>query len=267
MISMTLYSEFRREWFLWRAYRVNAISSLVMWGVIFPILLVTVQSVAINSGVNFGSVQQAQSLIGFLVWKLCMGVLIAVPAMIEEEAQTGTLENVMLSTHLPFRTLFFCRILARSLRSLLETLLLAMVLLLVFRLPLAFSPATWLVTGITLAGVWGVGYGIAGLALLYKSVSSVTGLLVNLSFLISGALVPLDSLGLLYLTLKLLFPMTWGIEILREIVLNEATLLELMRAGALPGLVLQTAAVLVSGLFIFERALKKARYSGELGSY
>lgn len=266
-MAMTLYSELRREWLLWQAYRVNAFSSLAMWGVIFPILLVTIQSVAINSGVNFGPVQQAQSLIGFLVWKLCMGVLIAVPAMIEEEVQTGTLENVLLSTHLPFRTLFFCRILARSLRSLLETLLLALVLLLVFRLPLAFSPAAWLVAGMTLAGVWGVGYGVAGLALLYKSVSSVTALLASLSFLISGALVPLGSLGFLYLALKLLFPMTWGIEILREIILNEATLVELMRMDALPGLVLQTAVMLVSGLFIFEKALKKARHSGELGSY
>ena len=266
-MAMTLYSELRREWLLWRAYRVNAVSSLAMWGVIFPILLVTVQSVATNSGVSFGPEQQAQSIIGFIVWKLCMGVLIAVPKMIEEEAQTGTLENVLLATRLPFRALFFCRILARSLRSLLETLLLTLVLLLVFRLPLSFSPAAWLVTGLTLAGVWGVGYGVAGLALLYKSVSSVTGLLANLSFLISGALVPLGSLGFLYAALKLLFPMTWGIEILREVVLNEAAWVELMQIGALPGLALQTAVMLVGGLFIFERALQQARQRGELGDY
>jgi ABC-2 type transport system permease protein len=266
-MTISLYSELRREWLLWKAYRVNAISSLVMWGVIFPVLLVTVQSVAINSGVYFGPEEQAQSLIGFIVWKLCMGVLVAVPAMIEEEMRTGTLENVLLSTRMPFRALFFCRILARSLRSLLETVLLTLVLMLVFRLPLGFSPAAYLVTGLTLAGVWGVGYGVAGLALLYKSVGSVTGLLASLSFLISGALVPLDSLGVLYTALKLLFPMTWGIEILREVVLNDTPLVELMQMDELPGLALQTAALLLIGLFIFQRALQRARQRGELGVY
>jgi hypothetical protein len=77
----------------------------------------------------------------------------------------------------------------------------------------------------------------------------------------------LGSLGFLYLALKLLFPMTWGIEILRDVVLNKVTLVELARIGVLPGLVLQTAVMLVGGLFIFERALKQARRSGELGSY
>ncbi len=147
---ISLYSELRREWLLWKAYRVNAISSLVMWGAIFPILLVTVQSVAANSGVLFGPEEQAQSLIGFIVWKLCMGVLVAIPGMIEEETRTGTLENVLLSTHLPSRTLFFYRILARSLRSLLETLLLAAALMLLFRLPLPFPPAAWVVTLLTI---------------------------------------------------------------------------------------------------------------------
>jgi hypothetical protein len=61
--------------------------------------------------------------------------------------------------------------------------------------------------------------------------------------------------------------MTWGIEILRDVVLNKVTLVELARIGVLPGLVLQTAVMLVGGLFIFERALKQARRSGELGSY
>ncbi|MGB4871039.1 MAG: hypothetical protein WBP47_13375 [Candidatus Promineifilaceae bacterium] len=146
-------------------------------------------------------------------------------------------------------------------------MLLASVLMLVFRLPLVFSLVAWLVTGLTLAGVWSVGFGVAGLALVYKSVSSVTGLLANLSFLISGALVPIGSLGVLSLGLKLFFPMTWGIEILREVVLNDALLIDSMQITALLGLAFQSALMLISGLVIFEKALKKARQKGELGVY
>ncbi len=266
-MAISLYSELRREWLLWKAYRVNAISSLVMWGVIFPILMLTVQSAAAYSGVYYSPEQLAESLIGFIVWKLCMGVLVAIPAMVEEEARTGTLENVLLATHLSFRALFFLRILARSLRSFLETLLLAFALMLLFRLPLPFPPAAWIILLLTLAGVWGVGYLVAGLALIHKAVSSVTSLMANLAFLISGAMIPLDSLGMLYTVLKLLFPMTWGIELLRDVVLNGTTLIELLKSGELIGLALQTAVFLMIGLVVFGRGLQRVRQTGELGSY
>jgi ABC-2 type transport system permease protein len=266
-MAISLYSELRREWLLWKAYRVNAISSLVMWGIIFPILMLTVQSAANYSGVAYGREQLAESLIGFIVWKLCMGVLVAIPAMIEEETRTGTLENILLSTFMPFHTLFFFRILARSLRSLLETVLLAVALMFLFRLPLFFPPTAWVVILLTLAGVWGVGYLMAGLALIHKAVSSVTSLLANLAFLISGAMIPLDSLGMLYTALKLVFPMTWGIEILRDVVLNGTTLMALVQSGVLVGLALQTTLFLVFGLIIFNYSMRQVRRTGELGSY
>lgn len=266
-MTMSLYSELRREWLLWWAYRVNAVSSLIMWGAIFPILLITVQSVANNSGVPFGPEEQAQSLIGFIVWKLCMGLLVAIPEMVEEEARTGTLESVLLASSLPFHTLFFYRILARSLRSLLETLLLTIALVLIFRLPLSFSPTAWVVSGLTLAGIWGVGYAVAGLSLIQKAVSSVTGLLANLAFLISGALVPLEPLGEFYTFLKLIFPMTWGIEILRDVMLDGVTLGESIRSGALLGLAAQTTIFLFLGLRVFTAAIRQTRRSGELGTY
>ena len=267
MVINSLYGELRREWLLWRAYRVNAISSLVMWGIIFPILMLTVQSAANYSGVTYGSEQLAESLIGFIVWKQCMGVLVGIPEMIEEEARTGTLENILLSTCVPFRMQFFYRIVARSLRSFLETLILAVALMVFFRLPLPFPPAAWVVLFLTLAGVWGVGYLVAGLALVHKTVSSITSLMANLAFLISGAMIPLDSLGMLYTGLMLLFPMTLGIQMLRDVVLNGTTLMELMQSGELVLLTLQTIYFLVVGLFVFNFCLHQVRRTGELGSY
>lgn len=266
-MTTSLYSELRREWLLWKAYRVNAISSLVMWGVIFPILMLTMQSAANHSGAVYGLEQLAQSLIGFIVWKLCMGVLTAIPAMIEEESRTGTLEHVLLSTHVVFPLQFFFRILARSLRSLLETMLLAGALMLLFQLPLSFPPAAWIVLLLTLAGVWGVGYLVAGLALIHKAVSSVTSLVATLAFVISGAMIPLDSLGMLYTILKLLFPMAWGIELLRDVVLNDTSLMALIQSGKLMGLAVQTAVFLMIGLVVFSHNLRRVRQTGELGSY
>ena len=158
-------SELRREWMLWRSYKLNAISTVIMWGVIFPILMVTIQSVAENAGVNFGIQRQTESLIGFLVWRLATDILVAIPHMVEQEARTGTWENVLVSSFISPITLLFFRIIALSLRSFLETALLGLVLTLIFRLPLTLTPTAIFITLLTLVGIWGVGLALAGLAI------------------------------------------------------------------------------------------------------
>ena len=262
-----LVSELRREFLVWRSYQVNAISSLVMWGVVFPILLVTLISVAENAGVNYSASLQAASLIGFLIWKLCTGVLVAVPRMIEQEASMGTLENVMVTSYLPFSVLFFFRVIARSIRSCLEALLLGLVLTFVFGLSLTMSPAAFLITFLTLAGVWGIGFALAGLAMIYKNIASVTSLVAYLAFTISGAFVPINSLGVVFTILKYTFPMTWGIDILRNVMIDGYDLAMLIRNGSLPGLLLQSAAMLIIGYVILNSSLNRVKVRGELGVY
>lgn len=262
-----LIGELRREYLVWRSYRVNAVSSLVMWGVVFPVLMATLISVAANAGINYGPSLQAASLIGFLIWKMCTGVLVAAPRMIEQEAGTGTLENVMVTSNIPFPLLFFFRVMASSIRSCLEVLLLGVVLTFVFRLPLAMSPTALLVTFVTLAGVWGVGFALAGLAMIYKNVGGVTGLIAYLSFTISGAFVPLDSLESVFTVLKFTFPMTWGIDILRRVMIDGYDFSLLMRDGLLPGLLLQSMGLLIIGYIVLSSSLIQVKKRGELGAY
>jgi ABC-2 type transport system permease protein len=108
---------------------------------------------------------------------------------------------------------------------------------------------------------------LAGLAMIYKSVSSVTGLVANLAFLISGALVPINALGLVFTALKLFFPTTWGIDVLRGVVLNGDSLAVLLRGGALPVLLLQNGLMLAIGWLVFNISLQRARTNGVLGVY
>ena len=257
-------NELRRELIIWWSYRVNAIGSLVMWGVIFPVLLVTLISVAEVSGVEYGESLQTASLIGFLVWKLCMGVLSSLPSMIEDEAGAGTLENLVLSAQVPFGALFGARVVVRSGRSLLETLLLGVTVSFLLQLPLSISPLALFVALLTLLGIWGVGFALAGLALIYKSISSVTELVGYLAFSISGAFVPINGLGWLFVVLKYTFPMTWGIDLLRQVMIENAALEELLNSGSLLGLLLQTAVLLIVGVWSFQAALKQVMIRGEL---
>ena len=258
-----LRSEMRREWLVWYSYRFNTISSLVMWGAIFPVLLLILQNV-VNTAEpgQFGVREQVASLIGFLVWHLCMRVLAEMPEMMAEEARTGTLESVVVSSQISLVQLLLLRVLARSTRSVLETILLGVVLAWLFDLPLAMSLTAVVVVTITLLGTWGVGLLLMGLALLHKAVGSVTSLVTNLAFLVSGAFVPINGLGWLFTFLKLFFPTTWGIDLLRQAMLDG-----FVAGASLLGLASQTVLLLGSGIFIFRWTLKLAKERGVLGSY
>lgn len=258
-----LRSELRREWLIWYSYRFNALSSLIMWGVIFPVLLLILQNVVntTESG-QFGVREQTASLIGFLVWHLCMRVLAAMPEMMAEEARTGTLESIVVASQLNVTGLLLLRVLARSTRSVLETVLLGVVLVWLFSLSLDLSLTAVVVVILTMVGTWGAGFILLGLALLYKSVGSVAGLVANLAFLLSGAFVPINGLGWLFTLLKFIFPTTWGIDLLRQ------TMLEgISSVGELLGLMTQTLLLLGIGVFVFRWMLQVAKERGVLGSY
>jgi len=129
------------------------------------------------------------------------------------------------------------------------------------------SPAAFLITFLTLAGVWGVGFALAGLAMIYKNIASVTGLVAYLAFTISGAFVPINSLGVVFTILKYTFPMTWGIDILRSVMIDGYDLAFLIRDGSLPGLLLQSGIMLVIGYVVLNSSLNRVKKRGELGVY
>lgn len=269
MVTMlfVFVGELRLEFLLWRAYRLNALSTVLMWGIIFPIILVGLQKVATDHGVAFGDTAIGASIIGFLVWRLCMSVLAAMPQMIEQEARVGVVENVVLATSTPVTMLLVFRALARSLRSLLETTLLGVVLVVLFKVSLPLSPAAVFVILLTLAGTLGIGFALSGAALVYKSVSSFTGIVTILALFISGAAVPLDTLGIVFTALKLGFPTTWGIDILRRVILFDDNLSILIANGTLFGLLLQSAILVTVGLWLFNQAFNRAKRTGQLGTY
>ena len=247
---------------LWRSYRWSTISSVVIHAIIFPVLMLLFDSLAARYGSGYGAARQLQSLIGFLVWYLCMKLMVAMPTMVEEESVLGTLENVVL-TAVAFEKTLVLRTVVVMLRLGLETALLGTVLSLLLGLTLSFTPGMAFVTLLLLLGSCGVGFALAGLAMLYKSVSSISSVIGNLALLLSGALVPLDGLGMIFTVLKYGFPMTWGISLLRQ----TTFLPRFVNTTELAGLTLQTLLMLGVGLLIFSTCLRRARIISVLSSH
>ena len=260
---LTLFlNECRRTTSLWWNYRLSMFSSILVHLVIFPVLMFLFQHLATRYGSSYGPGRQLDSLLGFLSWYLCMKVMIAIPRMVDDEATMGTLENVILApvslaTTVVLRTVVYC------FRYGLETLLLGIVLSLTLGLYMPLTAEAAIIVLLTLAGTCGIGLALAGLALVHKAMGSVVGVIGNLALLFSGALVPLEGVGELFVLLKYGFPMTWGISILRRLAISHA----LLFPSDVMGLAIQTVMMLVVGGFVFVAWLQKAKMQGLLAAY
>ena len=163
-------------------------------------------------GGGFGTEDQLLVMVGWMTWIVasdCMGQL---PDAIEEEAQTGTLEQiciapVKLSTILAVRSLAF--LLGSGIKGILATILLGF-----FVAPLPITAGILLLFIISLLGAYGLGFIFAGLALVFKRISALTSLVFSLMIFLTGSLVSLDKLGWVYDLLHYLFPLTWGISLM-----------------------------------------------------
>ena len=120
---------------------------------------------------------------------------------------------------------------------------------------------------LTLIGVWGVSLTLGGLALLYKSINSVVNVFSLLALLFTGALVPLNNLGIVFEYLKYLMPTTWGIDVLRRTLLNGGDWSALTNDGTWFGLSIQAIIFLLFGAVVFNYCFQKARLQGNLASY
>ena len=169
LLSPKLFlAELRRDVRHWWSYRLNALSSLGLWLVAFPFMMLTFDSVA----AGYGPDQRLASLIGFLVWELCSGVLVATTDSVTEEAQQGTLESVMLTPVAPL-VVFSLRITAVFVRQVVETTILGLALVLILNLPFTLNGSALLVLGLTIVSVAGVGLALGGLAMIYNLIDPV----------------------------------------------------------------------------------------------
>lgn len=262
MLFLTTFrGELYRQQALWRTYRVSFIGQIIANSLVFIVLSLTFQAVAAKQGVVYTAEQQTASLIGVLIWNICGRSMGALPFMVQQEAQQGTLENFLLTSTNFFISL--CqRIAAVTLFQLLETIVIGTVVVFVLRLPLFPTISALPILLLTIIGAWGIGFIFAGLALVYKSVGQVASLVANLSLFFTGALVPINSLNLIYPILKYTFPMTWGIDLLRQSITEDS-----ISALDFSGLILKSLILFLFGFSIFQWGYLRARRHGTLSNY
>ena len=208
----------------------------------------------------------APALLGYLIWFYALEAISNMSWTLREETNTGTLEQMCMSPLSPGLLMIgrtFSTLLSTSVMVALAGI--SLMLLLDISLPLRIEavPAFML----TMAGLYGFGYIIGGLTLIFKHTESFANLIQNALLFLNGAFLPVDRLPPALEAIALLLPSTQGIIVLRRIILDNASLAAVWNDGSLIYLVLHSVVFFLGGLMIFRYCEHIARKRGSLGQY
>jgi ABC-2 type transport system permease protein len=257
---------FRAEMKRYYAIRWSNLGDTLSWFA-FTFMMFVAIVVVLNgvSGGDLGDQARLLVMIGWITWMVAGDCMAEIPEEVTEEAETGTLEQLCLLP-VPFALILWMRSVAYFLGIGLRGIVAAIVLIF-FIAPLPFAPALGVLFFLSLAGAYGLGYLFAGLALVFKRVGAMTSLVFSLLILLTGAFVGLESLGWYFDVLRLAFPLTWGISLMRQVAGEGVTLASLLQGGELVGLTLHSAIYLVVGLVVFAWGYRISRQKGTLAHY
>jgi len=239
-----------------RRYLPNTVSTLITFYAIFLMFFLGVQVL--------GAPESAQSNTQYLIvstalWFLALMAMQGIGWEVTQEAMRGTLEQLYMSPVGAWRIL-----LARMVGTVLVNALIIVVMLFLSmataRTWLNFDLVTLLpILLLTVVSMLGVGFMVAGLALVYKQVDSFLQI-AQFVFLALVA-VPLSVVPLLELA-----PVVKGADMVRGVMV-EGTGLAGFSALDWLSLTINAVAYFLLGVFLYSRAERRAMNRGLLGQY
>jgi ABC-2 type transport system permease protein len=239
-----------------KRYVFNTISGLLTMYVLFLILFLGARSLGPST---IGGPGLEGLVVGYLVWMMSITAYQDLAHNIANEAEIGTLEQLYL-TPTGFAWLGGAYMIGQLLINLLFTAILLLAMMLTTGRWLHLDLVSLIpLTGITISASYGLGFLLAGLALVYKRIQSVFQ--VFTFGLVAFVAAPVAR----YAWMKLL-PLALGNQLLKRVMVDGLRIWELPAQD----LVLATGvglAYLLIGLVIFRACLRLARNRGMLGQY
>jgi ABC-2 type transport system permease protein len=259
-MTTVLWGEFRRTFHWARSYWVEYLSNFVLYLLGFLLLVVMFRSTTDE----FGQDGILRTLLGYITWYMCASVMSSIAHVAEDESRTGTLEQLFL-TGLSPQVVFLIRSAGRILLEITQGVPLALLLAILLGVVQPVPLSAILAFTLTLLGACGLGFALAGIAMVTKRADSLIRTVWQMLVFFSGALAPMHPPVLAFVA-KIL-PLGLGIENLRQIYLNEATITSLWKNGLLPGLLVNTLAYVLVGYALFTWGERRARRNGTLAHY
>ena len=215
---------------------------------------------------GFNSEDLAFTLVGFCIWTYSIFAISNMSFALREEQQQGTIEQMFMGST-PFAALLFGRTLSNFAWTTAVILLGGGTVTLAFGLDLGLNWRLIPVLGLTMLGLYGLGFVVAGLTILFKNILSFANLIQNILLFLNGAIVPVTVFPAWMTTATRALPSTLSIEVARLVTLDNLTLTAVWADGLLPLLVLHSLIWFVLGLSLYLVAERIARRKGLLGQF
>lgn len=261
-IAMLVRTVLRMNFLLMARYRVNFVAQLIGMYLFFAAIFFGGQAALESAGgAGIGALGSTLDavIVGWFLWTMAQSAYSGLAGEVTQESRWGTLEQLYMSPH-GFGTVMGVKVLVNLLLSLLMgSLMLGMMLVTTGR-TLTLDVVTVLpIILLALATVVGLGFVFAGLALVYKKVSSVSQLM---QFVLVG-LIAAPAADVFAMRL---LPLVQGSSMLQEAMREGVRLWEFSAVDL--GVLAGTAAVYLSaGYVVFMTCSHIARQRGVMGHY
>ena len=209
-------------------------------------------------------------LLGFMIWFFGMKAVEGMQFLLSEEARAGTLEQ-MYMTPAPMALVMLGRSVGMLVVSAVQASIVGAAIVLLLRMPVAFDPAVVLSAipsfVLTMIGLFGFGYLVAGLTIVFKQIGTLVNMLQNMLLFFGGVLLPVDVLPPAVAAFARTLPTTQGIVVLRRVVFGGQSLADVWASGDLPWLIVHSALYFALGWVFYARCEEVAKRQGSLGQY
>lgn len=241
-------------------YKFNMITQIVLVGIIF------IGASFLLGGGQFNSAQLSTLFIGYIVWFYARITIMSTSSDLHGEAEAGTLEQTYMSPA-PMEVLVLGRMLAMLVTATIMVLVasLALMLLMHIQLPLRWEALPVLL--VTLAGLFGFTLILGGATLVYKQAEGFADLIQNLLLFLTGSLLPISNFPGWLAAISRTLPITQGIDVLRQVILQGQSLSSTWANGSLIWLLVNSAVYLGVGWLVFKWCEREAKRQGTLSHY
>lgn len=213
-------------------------------------------------------------LFGLFFWYFSGDALGMTSQMIFEELMLGTFEQLLMTTS-SIKKIIWSRLFVQFLLRSLFAVVFFTTLISVFGMWPALGALgsklflLLIVFLIGVIGLYGMGFVVAGLALVFKQAGSIVGILSYFVLFFTGTVVEFELLPTVIKPIAYLFPVTFANKLMRELALplGKATFSSILQNKSFWLLIANTLIWLFVGQLIFNKAMQLAKKKGNLGSY
>ncbi|WP_028776948.1 ABC transporter permease [Shimazuella kribbensis] len=218
-----------------------------------------------------------QLLIGVFIWYMGISAVAQFSFILQEEREIGTLEQIYLT-----RTSLIKMLIGRAVSTFVFELISGIALIVIifyilsiitsvpldafFQLHISLTALLFLLL-LTMLGIYGFSFLLAGLALIFKRIGAFTITFHYLFLFFTGITLSDSKLPSFFGFISKFLPITWGCLNLKNMIMKSMNFQQIINSSAFSWLLVNTGIYIIIGLSFFLVAEKKARKNGTIGSY